>query len=739
MFESCVEADRWPFDAPRQGTLHGRAEQVKQGGVNVRGSSRQPRRLPAALLAVLAACASTNPRVSGPEVTDVKIQGTSELDESDIKKKILTSESGLGFWPFGEKSYFDPNAWQADLRRIERYYQAQGYYQAEVLEDEVVTLGPNRVALRVKVKEGEPTVIARVEITFLTELPAEQRSAVLRDLELKEGDVFKEEAWTTLKSLILERLRELGYAEAAVEKGEAAVDVVTREAHVRLEINPGIRYRWAERIFVSNDESKVRRERIIEQARGAIDPTEWYSESALEEAQARVFQMGVFGAVRVNRGSPDRATGKVPVIVDVREAPFRTQKVGVGMGIDQTRTEFRLSAEHTDRNFFGGLRRLTLRGKAGYAFLPSLIAVVRGNEADALRDGPVGNAVVELEQPNFFRPDLRAQTLVGVEQTLEQAFEYTGGRVKVGVIWQPLPDIAVYPSYNLEAYRLVGTARLGGSSPELISGRCLGEVDPTDGTCFIGLSYLEQVIEWDRRDNRIEPRHGFYLSLSLQEGGLGGAFTFFRALPDARYYVSFFGDRLTLASRLRLGTLIPTGGDLESPVVSRFFSGGGASNRGFDNRRLSPLQVVDVPENHGGLGNPIGLEGQTVPVGGNGLFEANLELRYQLRDDLVLAVFFDMGFVTIRRFQFGDPRYIPDHMQYAVGFGLRYRTLVGPLRLDFGRRLPFGPPLEVMQPPGQHLRYPIQYSCFGFFGQAPGYAGSPEGICAFHLSVGEAF
>jgi hypothetical protein len=48
----------------------------------------------------------------------------------------------------------------------------------------------------------------------------------------------------------------------------------------------------------------------------------WYSETALLDAQSRVFKMGVFGAVKVNRGAPDRASLTVPVVVDVREAPI---------------------------------------------------------------------------------------------------------------------------------------------------------------------------------------------------------------------------------------------------------------------------------------------------------------------------------------------------------------------------------------------------------------------------------
>ena len=54
------------------------------------------------------------------------------------------------------------------------------------------------------------------------------------------------------------------------------------------------------------------------------------------------------------------------------------------------------------------------------------------------------------------------------------------------------------------------------------------------------------------------------------------------------------------------------------------------------------------------------------------------------------------------------------------GVGFRYRTLVGPIRVDLARRLPFGPPLQITNP-GQP--YPTDNSCFGLFGSStPGYS-----------------
>ncbi|MFZ5470361.1 MAG: BamA/OMP85 family outer membrane protein, partial [Myxococcota bacterium] len=651
-------------------------------------------RLPAWLalaLGLFAACATVEEQAQGPRVERLRIEGARQVDEDELKEKILTAESSwLPAWVpiFGEEHRFDPNAWQADLRRIERLYQSRGYYQARVLDEEVKELAADGVELWVRVDEGSATVLRTVEVRGLDRLPPEHGAAALEKLPLNEGDVFLEENWVGVKEAIAARLRELGYVEAVVN-GEAQVDVATRSAHVRLEVESGPRYRFGNIVVAANAGARVAPKRVVEQVESELQPGDWYYESALAKAQARVFQMGVFGAVKVTRSSPERAAGTVPVVVDVREAPFHTRRAGLGFGFDQTRQDVRLVGEYTDRNFLGGLRRLTVRGKLGYAFLPDAVSVL--SKKDSTQAGPVTRVVAELEQPRLFSPALSFATSLELSSGIEPAYNFIGGSYKAGVVWRPRTDVTVYPSYNLELYWLSSPTPLGGRSPAVTFG-C-----PT--LCV--LSYLEQTIELDRRDDRLEPRRGYLLAFSLQEGGgpLGGAFSFVRVQPEARGYVSFFDDqRLTLAGKLKIGSLLTAAG-APSPIVSRFFSGGAASMRGFNDRRLSPLLAVPLERKPD--------EGETLPIGGNGVLEASIELRYHLGGDWVLATFLDGGFVTPGSFDALDPAYYSRNLLLAAGFGLRYRTPLGPIRADFARRLPVGPPLPVIQSSASAVDFPV--------------------------------
>jgi translocation and assembly module TamA len=691
-------------------------------------------RAPLLLLLVLAsACASTKPRPDALKVKGLKIEGTDKVSQGDIKAKILTTDTPWyePLWPFDEgPSYFDPNAWQSDLRRIERYYQARGYYQAQVISDTVKPEGKEAVKLIAQVREGEPTRISTVEITGMEALPEEHQHRAKVDLPLKPGDVFEEEHWEGVKELIQGRLRELGYAEAEVG-GETEVDVETHQAEVRLQVKPGLRYKFGN-IFVATDANpKVQPKRIIEQAQGSVRKGEWYSESALAEAQARVFAMGVFGAVKVNHGGPDREAATVPVVVDVREAPLRSVRLGGGLGVDAARQEGRVLGEWTNRNIFGGLRRLTLKGRLGYAFLPSIYGVSTGQENS--KSGIVFDATTEFEQPRFLFRDVRLQASLSADKGLEQAYSFIGGKLRTGVIWQPHPDLSIFPSYNLQVYQLTGTVGANEVGIPPITLGCRNDSSSGTRPCTIKLSYLETTVEWDKRDDKIEPRAGYYAALSVQGGGgpLFGDFSYVRLLPDLRYYQSFGLDKpLTVAGKVRVGTLVPflnkSTGQKQSSIVNRFFSGGGSSMRGFNSQRLSPQVAID----------PTNPDASTVPVGGDSLFESSLEVRYRVTQSLAVASFWDTGFVGASSLSLGGSNPFGDGLYHALGLGLRYITVVGPIRVDIARRLNVGPPLPVE---GDGYTYPSSGTCFGLGGKKTTYAGAPDGLCTFQLSIGEAF
>jgi translocation and assembly module TamA len=704
-----------------------------------RGAGLRPARAGLRLLAfavVAVGCASQQKK-QAPVVRDLRVEGNQAISSRQIRKKILTEKTG--WWPFAAKQYFDPVSWEADLRRIVRLYETRGYYQARIAEEQAIPQ-PKGVNLVVKVDEGQVTKVGTLEVRGLEALPAADREAALVKMPLEAGAPFKESDWESAKSGIVPRLHNRGYAKATVE-GEALVDVKTHLAAVTIVVHPGLRYHFGAIDVKTAPESHVPAVFVWEQTRLAIHEGEVYSDDALEEAERRIFGMGVFGSVNVTIGAPDDATATLPVVVTVREAPFRTLRLGAGLVIDQIHQEARLIGDWTHRNFLGGTRKLTIHAEVGWAFLPDIYSVASNDVSVAPRSGPVADLGATFEQPRLAgHPSLKQRSGIDLSRTIQQTYDNLGGRLSTGVVWQPRARVSIFPAYHLEIDYLNGSPINSAATAPLTLG-----CQTTTDSCTVYLSYLEEVVTWDHRDKLLEPRNGFYTSLSLQEGGgpLQGDFGYFRVLPELRAYVSFLDDdALTFAARLQLGELWSITG--ESAVVIRFYGGGANSMRGFSERRLSPLLEVPVPGTNPPATCSVTSSAsggcETVPIGGNGMFMGSFEARYSVLEKVRVATFVDVGQVTTGLFALSD---LPGVL-WAVGVGLRYLTPIGPIRLDLARRLPFGtlPTLYTTDKygnlnPGTNS-YPVDESCFGFFGSHPVTPVS-DGFCTLQISIGEAF
>jgi translocation and assembly module TamA len=338
---------------------------------------------------------------------------------------------------------------------------------------------------------------------------------------------------------------------------------------------------------------------------------------------------------------------------------------------------------------------------------------VAPNPLSYTKRGTVGLASAEFTQPAAFTRWTDASARLELEKGIEQAYDFYAERIKLSLPLRLAPRWRLVPSYNLEVYELsnFGLAVITGPGGTTSSG---ASIENCKGSVCL-LSYLEQVIAWDGRDDPLNTRRGLYVALSVQEG-LDIAtygYRYLRFLPEARAFWPL-GERTVLALRGRVGALIPVSEPGAPPIVARFMAGGPLSMRGYYNRRLAKMELQS---------------GQFVPVGGNGLADGSAEIRFGLTGNLGAAVFLDAGAVS-------DASAVPSawqaaldagNFQWAAGFGLRYRTPFGPLRADVAARLPD--------------RWSTARSAF----PAVPYTVYPDGklhrepIIAVHFSLGEAF
>jgi outer membrane protein assembly factor BamA len=653
----------------------------------------------ASLPLALWACASAPPE-GRPLVHRVTLHGVHAVRPSDLRNRL--SVEATSWVPFSPKKYLEPFAVDLDKERIVAFYHARGYFSAKVTSAEIHARKHRQVDVVFNIEEGAATRIASVSAAGFAsgEERIRRRAAELGDrLTLEPGQVFDHGRYIDEKDRLTLGLRRLGFAWAEVH-GRVEVDRDALTARVRLEALPGPETTLGQIEVVGTGRIDPR----LVLRRAALRTGERFSPDTLDAARGRINEVGVFSVVRLDYQRDPARNEVANVKIIVRPGQLNELRLGGGFGAESQRTDVHVALQYVRRSFLGGLRTLRLRLEGGYVVIPAFW------RAD--RQGPAISTDVQLTQPDLFWRGLQLKARVGYELGIEYAYQFHGPALQLGVshaFWSSHVQIGL--SYNFQFLDFFNTDPTILADPAQ-AGQLFGFTDP------YRLGWWQEEAALDLRDRPLDTHQGLYAALTVEEGGAaaGGAFTYQKLLPDGRFYLPL-GPRVTLAGRAQFGQLWPEGA-LGSPITRRFYLGGPNSHRGFNYDRLSP-QV------------PSGLPGvPPIPIGGDQMFLAQTELRVDLvrlyGSWLSTAAFLDAGDVSAPRcgppacpaataalpaaFDFWD-------LHYAVGGGLRYKTLLGTLRFDVGVRLnrttAFQPDGAPNPDPGQRV--------------------------AFHLSLGEAF
>jgi outer membrane protein insertion porin family len=179
-------------------------------------------------------------------------------------------------------------------------------------------------------------------------------------------------------------------------------------------------------------------------------------------------------------------------------------------------------------------------------------------------------------------------------------------------------------------------------------------------------------------DHPYDPTEGSRQSLSAEFAGLGGETKFIKLELEARFFVplvTVLERQLVWAIGGEVGWGVGEDGSSgeDLPVFERYFPGGINSIRGFEPRSLGPKQEVVVDDR---TGRTRGEE-----IGGSNEFIVNNELIFPILKEVGVkgVLFFDAGnaFLAEDGIDFSD-------LRYAVGWGIRWLSPFGPLRIELG-------------------------------------------------------
>jgi outer membrane protein assembly complex protein YaeT len=557
---------------------------------------------------------------------------------------------------FRERGIFSRQLLARDASALQALYNSVGFLDARVTSrvNNRHEGQPGRLFVTFEIEEGPQTKVAQLA---LRGIDAQAQKDLWPSLLSKPGQPYSPTRAEADRESILNYYADRGYP-YSVAKWNAVPASSPHEVDLAFEVEPGLQERIQRVVVIGNEhtrEGTIRRELTFRRG----DPLR---QSSILESQRRLYDLGTFSQVQVATENPEGPEAPRTVLVNVEEA--RRWTLGYGGGIEvqrlagnqpegQLRASPRLSFELARLNVGGRAQTFTLRGRLS-----------------TLERGGAMNYLI----PRFAtRRDLNLRLGALIDHSRDVlTFAAEREEASVAVEKHYSPAAWVQGRYSYRRVRVdPDTLRI---SPEAIP-----LYSRPARVAMLGLSYAN-----DHRDEPTDATDGSY---SLADGGiswrkLGSESNFVRISGQNATYHRL-GAHLVFARNTRfamestVGQVSPTG---EIPLPERFFLGGSESHRGFSINQAGPRD----PETG-------------FPVGGNALFLNSLELRTRFAGErLGFVLFHDAGniFSTIRRmrllkFTQNSPADL-DYTSHVAGLGVRYRTPVGPVRLDVGYN--FSPP-----------------------------------------------
>jgi outer membrane protein insertion porin family len=405
--------------------------------------------------------------------------------------------------------------------------------------------------------------------------------------------------------------------------------------------------------------------------------------SEVLESQRRLSALGLFGRVRISEGSRQLGRSSVDLIVTVEEAPATI--IGIGGGIEVVERARAISATATEdrleivpRGFLELTRRNIAGGNRSVSLFTRLSLGRENAPGDPARDGKgLGiseyRVVGSYREPRAFRFDGDMQVSGSLERSLRTTFSFNRNTLSAELLRRLTPSLRFNARYALE-YNELFDVRIP-ENEQLLVDRLFPQVR---------LSILSGTLYRDTRSDAVDPEAGSVatLDVDLAPRAIGSEVGFvkgfaqmlwFKRLPSARRMVFAAGARIGLAHGFsRIVSIDPVTQAEEVvvrdiPASQRFFAGGSNSVRGFQLDRLGVPEILNAD----GLSN-----------GGEAMIVLNAELRVPVWKDFGAVGFVDAGQVF---------RAVGDldvaQIRPTAGVGLRYRSPIGPLRLDLGFKL----------------------------------------------------
>ncbi|MDD5020350.1 MAG: outer membrane protein assembly factor BamA, partial [Candidatus Omnitrophica bacterium] len=559
------------------------------------------------------------------KIKRIYVDGNMHFPDGKILALIKTKRAGW-FNP----GFFKEDQFNDDLERIKDFYQKNGYLDVTV-DYRLDYDARGDIYLRLRIEEGKVYTVGSIVFKGNEIFPEKELFESIKacpvggifTYDALRGDVANLQGFYFGKGYIYAQINESSALEP--ESGKVDISYTIKENDIvyvdRIEIRGNLKTK----------DKVIRREMRIK-------PGERFDGDKLKRSKERLYNLGFFEEINYDT-EPGSDPDNRNLVVDVKEAKTGSFSFGGGYSsIDQFVGFVEVEQKNFDwrnwKTFTGGGQDLKIRGEIG--------------------------TVRENFEINFTEPWMFDHPV---------AFGFD--------IYRRVHDKDSDVGYGYEEKRTGGDLRLSKEFGEYFKGGVLYrleevEISGVDSTALDDLkaeegknliSSMEFTLTRDTTDNVFNPSRGLVLSGSYEIAGgpMGGDKKFNKVFGLASQYFPSFGKNV-LQLQARGGIVTPYGGQKEVPIYERFYAGGANTIRGYEERTVGPADPVTAD-----------------PLGGEALMIFNIEYTFPIVDFIKGALFIDTGGVweEVSDFDLGG-------FKTGIGFGVRIKTPIGPLKLDYG-------------------------------------------------------
>jgi outer membrane protein insertion porin family len=619
-------------------------------------------------------------RGSRHRVSDVRYEGNKYFARDQLAAHV-TVEKGRYFYNRGK---FSQDLLKRSVASLTALYRNEGF--AKVSVTPVLADHEPNIEVTFRIEEGPQDRVHDLRVVDRANQPVHLKIGK-RPLQLGTGKPYSPHLLQEDRNNILAEYLNRGYPNVQFDSSVAPVEGDLHAIDVVYKVDEGSEVSIGQVVLLGAEHTRPAFVRATTDRK--ISEGKPLGEGKLLQSESDLYNLGIFDWASVApAGAPDNQNTQ-QVLVRVHESKRNTMDVG------------------------GGIEVVPRSGNipVGSVAVPGIPPVSLGDKFTVSQKSFVGpRGSLQLARHNI-RGRAETATIALVASRLDQraAFTYADPDLH-GTSWSSLLSLSterttqnpIYTALLQLASFQVEKSLDRKHTKKVVAGYSYQRTDlsnilipelvlPQDQRVKLSTVFTRFVR--DTRDNPLDAHHGQYqvLNFGVTPSVFGSSSSFVRFFGQTTFHKPL-RPWLTWANNFRLGLAAPFGANGYVPLSERFFSGGLDSLRGFAINAAGPQRPVTVCSNPSDTSTC-----SLISVADGGLMLAifNSEARFPipLKKDLGGVIFYDGGnvYANINAHQFVS------NYSNSIGVGIRYKTRVGPIRIDLGRNLNPQPGLKATQ------------------------------------------